>query len=97
MLNLTVITILDVVVKSCREAKKSGKYVLKLDSADEGFPVLCEVDYEGGGWVVMQHRYNGYVDFYRKWADYRQGFGEFDSEFWLGNDKIHRVRFYFTR
>ncbi|XP_053695053.1 ficolin-2-like [Sabethes cyaneus] len=79
------------VIKSCREAKKSGKYVLKLDSADEGFLVLCESDYEGGGWVVIQHRFNGFVDFYRDWAEYRRGFGEFDSEFWLGNDKIYRL------
>ncbi|XP_053695054.1 ficolin-2-like [Sabethes cyaneus] len=79
------------VVKSCREAKQSGNFVLKLDSTDEGFPVLCDAEYEGGGWVVIQHRFNGYVDFYRSWTEYRQGFGEFDSEFWLGNDKIYRL------
>ncbi|XP_055542618.1 ficolin-2-like [Wyeomyia smithii] len=79
------------VIKSCREATSSGKYVLKLDSTDEGFPVLCDTEYESGGWVVIQHRFNGIVDFYRNWDQYRQGFGEFDSEFWLGNDKIHRL------
>ncbi|XP_053692334.1 ficolin-2-like [Sabethes cyaneus] len=79
------------VIKSCREAKQSGKYVLKLDSTDEGFLVLCESDYEGGRWVVIQHRFNGLVDFYRGWVEYKEGFGEFDSEFWLGNDKIYRL------
>ncbi|PIK51908.1 fibrinogen-like protein A [Apostichopus japonicus] len=37
---------------------------------------------------VFQRRIDGAVDFYRRWDDYKDGFGFLQREFWLGNDKL---------
>ena len=49
----------------------------------------CDMDTERGGWLVIQRRINGSVDFYRNWTDYVYGFGDLDGEFWYGLEKIH--------
>ncbi|PIK58777.1 putative ficolin-1-like, partial [Apostichopus japonicus] len=38
---------------------------------------------------VFQRRVNGSVEFHRNWKSYKDGFGELDHEFWLGNDKLY--------
>ena len=55
----------------------------------EFFP--CDMTTQGGGWIVIQRRATGDVDFYRGWEEYKEGFGSFDGDFWLGNDKIHAI------
>ncbi|XP_037776240.1 microfibril-associated glycoprotein 4-like [Penaeus monodon] len=48
---------------------------------------------DGGGWTVIQRRIpkDIHEDFNRPWADYRQGFGELSSEFWLGLEALHQL------
>lgn len=33
---------------------------------------------------VIQRRQDGTVNFYRKWVDYKRGFGSAAGEYWLG-------------
>lgn len=46
------------------------------------------MDTPPGGWLVIQRRSNGKEDFNRYWQEYRHGFGQVESEFWLGLDNI---------
>ncbi|XP_060656324.1 microfibril-associated glycoprotein 4-like [Drosophila nasuta] len=55
------------------------------------FDVLCDSQLAGPGWIVIQQRVGGNEDFNRDWATYRKGFGEMDSDFFLGLEKIHRI------
>ncbi|XP_062121236.1 fibrinogen-like protein 1 isoform X2 [Drosophila sulfurigaster albostrigata] len=55
------------------------------------FNVLCDSQLAGPGWIVIQQRVGGNESFDRDWATYRKGFGSFESDFFLGLEKIHRI------
>ncbi|VDH95879.1 Hypothetical predicted protein [Mytilus galloprovincialis] len=40
---------------------------------------------------VFQRRQDGKKEFYRGWEQYANGFGNLNTEFWLGNDKLYKL------
>ncbi|XP_078501996.1 tenascin-X isoform X4 [Lissotriton helveticus] len=53
--------------------------------------VFCDMDTDGGGWMVFQRRMNGKTNFWRNWDEYAAGFGNLTQEFWLGNENLHKL------
>jgi len=49
----------------------------------------CDTITDGGGWLVIQRRQDGSVDFNKYWVDYEDGFGSLTGEFWYGLRAIH--------
>ncbi|KFB47920.1 AGAP011197-PA-like protein [Anopheles sinensis] len=78
--------------KSCKEAPAnvSGVYMIQLSEKESPFRAFCEQNSFGGGWLVIQYRYDGSLDFYRNWTEYQKGFGSLDREFWIGLERIHQ-------
>ncbi|XP_076107162.1 uncharacterized protein LOC143075583 [Mytilus galloprovincialis] len=73
-----------------KKIHKSDVYKIFPDSGS-GFKVYCDMDTDGGHWTVFQRRTNGTTDFNHGWTGYKNGFGDLNAEFWLGNDHIHRL------
>ncbi|XP_033150904.1 fibrinogen gamma chain-like [Drosophila busckii] len=62
----------------------------------EPFQVPC--DSQLGGWTVIQRRMDGSVSFNRTWEEYRNGFGDLRTDFWLGLEKLYlMMKFQSTR
>ena len=49
----------------------------------------CDAVTDGGGWLVVQRRQDGSVDFNRGWTDYEEGFGSLTGKFWYGLRPLH--------
>ena len=71
------------------EAETGSYEVDDVCGADGKQYARCDMETDGGKWMVIQRRINGSVDFYRNWTDFVDGFGDLDGEFWYGLEKMH--------
>jgi len=69
-----------------------GTHQIKVPGIDT-FDVLCDNKTAGPGWTIIEHRFNGGESFNRDWATFREGFGSFTGDFFLGLEKIHRLTY----
>ncbi|XP_071963850.1 fibrinogen-like protein A [Antedon mediterranea] len=79
----------------------SGAYMINIRDGGKPFRVYCDMDTDG---IIVNVyldlpkflqnvnlREDGSMNFYRNWPTYKAGFGNVNSEHWLGNDNIHRL------
>ncbi|XP_048771692.2 ficolin-1-like [Ostrea edulis] len=73
-----------------KNSKLKGKDgVSEIHVGDEKKEVFCDMTTDEGGWTVIQKRINGCTDFYKTWSEYKKGFGNPNTNYWIGNDAIH--------
>ncbi|KAM6307697.1 tenascin-X [Podargus strigoides] len=83
--------------RDCAEEQLNGpgpsRETLIFLGGDPGRPlhVFCDMETNGGGWLVFQRRQDGGTDFWRGWDAYAHGFGNVTGEFWLGNEALHAL------
>ena len=56
------------------------------EAVAEGY---CDAVTDGGGWLVVQRRQDGSVDFNRGWVEYEEGFGSLTGDLWYGLRPLH--------
>lgn len=66
-------------------------HLITVKGMEEQFQVRCDGQLHGPGWTVIQSRINGEVNFYRNWTEYKTGFGNLSSEYFIGLERLHQM------
>ncbi|XP_019617434.1 PREDICTED: microfibril-associated glycoprotein 4-like isoform X2 [Branchiostoma belcheri] len=69
----------------------SGVYKIQPVGLSRPISVYCDQTTDGGGWTVIQRRFDGSVDFNRPYNAFRYGFGPPNGEQWLGLENMYRL------
>ncbi|XP_066910641.1 ryncolin-1-like [Clytia hemisphaerica] len=83
-------------IQSCQDwyrvgARVSGVYEMNLMGKGKR-RVSCNMEVSGGGWMVIFRKNKASNEnFQRTWEEYREGFGDINREFRMGNELINRV------
>ncbi|XP_052864074.1 angiopoietin-related protein 1-like [Anopheles cruzii] len=80
--------------RSCSDIRnaQSGVYIIQPNDESNPFMAYCQRDMKGVDiWLVIQHRFDGSLNFYRNWTEYRNGFGDIEKEFWIGLERLYQL------
>lgn len=86
------LTVLDCADLLSRGKRESGVYTFHMDhNGKRPVTVFCDMDTDGGGWTVLQRRlpHSKATDFNRGWYDYKMGFGNASSDYWIGLENMY--------
>ncbi|XP_030564659.1 ryncolin-2 [Drosophila novamexicana] len=84
------VTDVDDTPRNCLD-QKHGQVLIRIRPDVEPFYVSCDQTVRDGGWLVIAYRFDGSEEFSRDWHAYKSGFGELNSEFFIGLDKLYRL------
>ncbi|XP_074969657.1 fibrinogen-like protein 1-like protein [Phalacrocorax aristotelis] len=80
--------------KDCSEiptGSPSGVYVIQPTGLHP-IVVYCEMNATSGGWTVLQrNRHSTEITWAESWSTYKYGFGNVQTEYWLGTEYIHQI------
>ncbi|XP_078621361.1 fibrinogen-like protein 1 [Branchiostoma floridae x Branchiostoma japonicum] len=69
----------------------SGVFSIKPGHGNDPISVYCDQTTDGGGWTVIQRRFDGSLEFFRFIGAYQNGFGDSSGEYWLGLHNIYHI------
>nr|XP_045621949.1 angiopoietin-2-like [Procambarus clarkii] len=78
----------------CRGARMNGVYVIKPDRKGQQVSAWCDMTSNGGGWTVFIKRDKKaipQVSFAKDWTQYKTGFGNISTEYWLGLEWLYQL------
>ncbi|KAG8197675.1 hypothetical protein JTE90_001600 [Oedothorax gibbosus] len=82
----------------CSEVQENGRNESGVNliwprERKEALIAYCDQETDGGGWTVIQRRgnFSKQEEFYRNWEDYKNGFGDIEQNFWIGNDNLFQL------
>ncbi|XP_029474656.1 tenascin-N [Rhinatrema bivittatum] len=91
------VSLLNLHPSDCNQVKQNGNrtsgiYTIYLNGdVSKPMKVYCDMTTDGGGWMVFQRRSSGKMDFFQRWRNYTEGFGDPREEFWIGLEKLHAL------
>uniref|UniRef100_H2Y6Q4 Fibrinogen C-terminal domain-containing protein n=1 Tax=Ciona savignyi TaxID=51511 RepID=H2Y6Q4_CIOSA len=73
--------------------KKTGIYPIWLQKGYRFVHISCDMDtirtqVNTTGWIILQQRINGNINFQRGWLNYVEGFGNPNEDYWVGLENI---------